>query len=249
MDRAQIAASYNDLMGKGYFSDGIGGNELYIGSLMTAQIPQQAESILEIGGATGLWMNHVLRERKSIRDVTVVEISDAIQRYRSRIEPILKTIPNSRFEAIHGDFLEVKDQLRPAHIVASSYVAEYMGDTTAYIQKLYDLTKPGGKTIFLDVLSNSYSCENGINFTLFIKSFWRTSIAHIQNRKFPPFSNSFQVHTLSKLFKESAFQKLNSHYHSKYYFPKQAWLAEQKKYPKAKFYDLGITGILVLSKD
>lgn len=249
MDRAQIITSYNDLILKGYFSDKIGGNELYVGPLMIAQIPKSAKSILEIGGATGLWMRQLLQKRNSIRSVTVVEISDAIYEYRRRIEPILNKNPESRFEAIHSDFLEAEEKLQSSDIVVSSYVAEYMGNTSAYIQKLYDLTNPGGTTIFVDVLTDEKHYESGIDFKSFMASFAKIAFAYLQNGQMPPFFNILKAHSLSHLFKENAFQELNLNYHSKYNFPKHAWLSEQKKYPNAKFYDLGLAGMLVLSKD
>src|SRR5437870_7413239 len=87
---AQVAKAYVELVKKGYFTSTVGGTERYFGGLVIGSIPSNVESILEIGSATGLLMEMVLRARTSIRAVTIVECSAAAEACRDRIAPLLK---------------------------------------------------------------------------------------------------------------------------------------------------------------
>src|SRR5262245_3855792 len=87
--RMRIIESYNTLVNKGYFDVAKRGNELYIGGLVETLIPQHTQSILEVGGATGLLMAQILQKHTSIEDITAIEISDAARVYCDRIEELL----------------------------------------------------------------------------------------------------------------------------------------------------------------
>src|SRR5262245_29563212 len=102
-NRQQIASSYNQLIKQGYFAEPLGGNEAYLGCLMTTMIPNDATSFLEVGGATGLWAEQMLREHPNIQEITAVEISDAAQVYKERM---LAAKTNLKLNVIQADFLQ-----------------------------------------------------------------------------------------------------------------------------------------------
>src|SRR5688572_20439301 len=105
INRQQIAISYNQLIKQGYFDKTFGGNETYLGRLMTAMIPDGARSLLEIGGATGLWAEQMLKECPTIQELTSVEMSDAAQTYEKRIRSSSRK--DLKLNIIQDDFLNV----------------------------------------------------------------------------------------------------------------------------------------------
>jgi SAM-dependent methyltransferase len=247
LERERIAQSYNALTQKGYFSDQIGGNERYLGKLMTKLAPQHMTSLLEVGGATGLWAEQLVQQRPTLTHVTTVEISDAAHQYQQRVGTALQGRPNMQLSVIQADFLETAPQLAPADVVASSFVAEYMGDTPAYVRQLYDLTLPGGCVIFADVLTHSGSAGNKITITAMVEGVVLICRAYLREGLAPPISDLLRSSRFYGLYDEAAFKDLTT-YHESYRFSKAAWQAEQQKYPGAKFHNLGVVGVLMLPK-
>jgi ubiquinone/menaquinone biosynthesis C-methylase UbiE len=244
-NRQQIALSYTQLIAQGYFDEQFGGNETYLGSLMTAMIPDTATSLLEIGGATGLWAEQMLKERPNIQELTSVEISDAAQNYEKRIRSSSRK--DLKLTIIQDDFLKVAQDLQTFDGVASSYVAQYMGDTSAYIRQLFDLTRPNGHVIFVDVMSRPEFAGGGVSGKTALEAFIMVSKAYWKLHRPLPLRGFMRSASLAKLYQEPAFQILND-YHESYHFPLEAWKAEQAKYPNAKFYNLGLAGLLMIPK-
>lgn len=244
-NRQQIALSYTQLIAQGYFDELFGGNETYLGSLMTAMIPDNATSLLEIGGATGLWAEQMLKERPSIQDITAVEISDAAQSYEKRIRSSKKN--DLKLTVIQDDFLKVSKDLNAVDVVASSYVAQYMGDTSSYIRQLFDLARPNGRVIFVDMMSRPEFSAGGVSGKVALEAFIMVSLAYWHEHRPLPLRGFVRSASLTKLYQEPAFQTLND-YHKSYHFPLDAWKAEQAKYPKSKFYNLGLAGLLMIPK-
>ncbi|AYY13364.1 class I SAM-dependent methyltransferase [Actinobacteria bacterium YIM 96077] len=246
--REQIAHAYNALVDKGYFTDRFGGNERYLGRLMLHHIPAKAHSILEIGGATGLWMHQVLRRRPAMREVTIVEISAAAETCRDRLSRTLHDRPGSRLDVIRADFLDVKDELPQAQVVASSFVAEYMGDPATYVRALYDLAEPGGRVVFIDVLTRPDSPAGSIGPRPVLASFARLCLAYVKAGRIPPLIGVARALPLYRFPSEPAFQALYEDYTATYDFPRAAWIATQREYPGAEFLDLGMAGLLMVPK-
>lgn len=244
-ERQQIATSYKQLIQQGYFNEPFGGNESYLGKLMTAIIPDEASSLLEIGGATGLWAAQMLKERSNIQELTAVEISDAAQTYEQRILGAGKK--NLKLNVIQADFLQIAPELKKADVVVSSFVAQYMYNPSDYIRQLYELTQPNGCVIFVDKISLPKADEMGISSKIALQSFVLVSLTHWNLHCPIPLEGFIRSAALAKLYQEPAFQILND-YHDSYSFPIDAWKAEQDKYPKASFYNLGLGGLLVLHK-
>jgi predicted O-methyltransferase YrrM len=244
-NRQQIALSYSQLIKQGYFDEQYGGNETYLGGLMTAMIPDTAKALLEIGGATGLWAEQMLKECPNIEELTSVEISDAAQAYEKRIRASSRK--DLKLKIIQEDFLQVTKQLETFDVVASSYVAQYMEDTSAYIQQLFELTRPNGRVIFVDVMTRPEFAAGGVDGKTALEAFIKVSQAYWQVHRPLPLRGFVRSASLTKLYTEPAFQELNP-YHESYHFPLEAWKAEQAKYPNAKFYHLGLAGLLMLQK-
>jgi ubiquinone/menaquinone biosynthesis C-methylase UbiE len=243
-NRQQIATSYNQLVQQGYFGERLGGNEAYLGCLMTTMIPYDATSFLEVGGATGLWAEQMLREHPNIQEITAVEISDAAQVYKARMR---SAKANLKLNVIQADFLQVAQNLKAADVVASSFAAQYMGNPSDYIRKLYELTRPNGRVIFVDVMSQPNAALGEVSGKATLEAFALVSLAYWQENSPLPLLGFLRSANLTKLYQESAFLGL-SDYHESYHFPLEAWKAEQAKYPNAKFYNLGLAGLLVLTK-
>ncbi|MEU0109291.1 class I SAM-dependent methyltransferase [Streptomyces sp. NPDC006251] len=245
--RARIAHAYNTLNEQGYFTDRIGGNDAYLGSLMAHYVPRDASSILEVGAATGLWMRRVLHKRPALREVTVVEISDAAEECRRRLAPLLDRRPGARLDVVQDDFLEAAARLRPAQVVASSFVADYMGNPSDYLRRLHDLAEPGGRVIAVEVLTSSRAPVGSVSPGMLAGSFLRLCLAHAKVRKLPPVRGVVRSMGLYRLPEEPAFKDLQR-YTADYTFPRGLWRAQARKYPGAVFHDLGIVGMLVLPK-
>jgi ubiquinone/menaquinone biosynthesis C-methylase UbiE len=243
-NRQEIATSYNQLIQQGYFAERLGGNEAYLGCLLTTMIPNEATSFLEVGGATGLWAEQMLKECPNIQDITAVEISDAAHVYKARIR---SAKANLKLKIIQDDFLQIADTLKAADVVASSFVAQYMGNPSDYIRQLYELTRPKGRVIFVDVMSRPNAALGEVSGKTTLEAFALVSLAYWQENSPLPLRGFLRSASLTKLYQEPAFQGL-SDYHESYYFPLEAWKAEQAKYPNAKFYNLGLAGLLVLTK-
>ncbi|RBM14412.1 bifunctional 2-polyprenyl-6-hydroxyphenol methylase/3-demethylubiquinol 3-O-methyltransferase UbiG [Streptomyces sp. PT12] len=243
----RVATAYNALNEKGYFADEIGGNEGYLGGLMRHYVPKDAMSILEVGGATGLWMRQVLRARPALRDVTVVELSDAAERCRARLAPLLADRPEGRLTVVQDDFLRAADRLRPAGTVVSSFVADHMGDPAAYLRRLHDLAEPGGRVIAVEVQTSERAPLGTVTPGVVAASFFRLCGVHLRLGKLPPLRGVLRSMPLYKLSDEEAFRKLRSSTDA-YAFPRTAWRAARDAYPGAVYHDLGMAGMLVLPK-
>jgi ubiquinone/menaquinone biosynthesis C-methylase UbiE len=243
-NRQQIAISYSQLIKQGYFAEQFGGNEAYLGSLMTSMIPDEATSLLEVGGATGLWAAQMLKDRPNIQEITAVEISDAVQAYKTRLHAAKESL---KLNLIQADFLQIAQDLKAVDVVASSYVAQYMENPSDYIRQLFDLTRPNGRVIFVDVMSRPEFAGGGISGKTALEAFFLVSRAYWQEHRPLPLRGFIRSASLAKLYQEPAFQGLNA-YHEGYHFPLEAWKAEQARYPGAKFYNLGIAGLLMLPK-
>jgi ubiquinone/menaquinone biosynthesis C-methylase UbiE len=243
-NRQQIAISYSQLIKQGYFAEQFGGNEAYLGCLMTSMIPDEATSLLEVGGATGLWAAQMLKDRPNIQEITAVEISDAAQIYRERMTAAKAKL---KLNVIQADFLQIAQDLKAVDVVASSFVAQYMENPSDYIRQLFDLTRPNGRVIFVDVMSHPNGLSGEVSGKTTLEAFALVSLAYWQEHSPLPLRGFIRSASLTKLYQEPAFQGLNA-YHEGYHFPLEAWKAEQAKYPKSKFYNLGLAGLLVLPK-
>jgi SAM-dependent methyltransferase len=244
--RSRIADSYTRLTDQGYFTEKIGGNERYIGNLMDTYVPDSTHSMLEVGGATGLWAADLLRKRQAIKKVTAVEFSAAAVAYQERLAPILSE-RGGYVDVLQADFQEVADQLPSAEVVASSFVAQYMGDPSQYLARLFELVEPGGRVIFADILSHQEGGES-ISTKAALESFALVCLAYLEQGQIPPLVGLARSGGLYKLYQEPSFLELQAEYHDHYYFPLKAWKAEQQKYPGAKFHNLGVAGLLMLPK-
>lgn len=245
--KTDIAQAYSALSRKGYFADGIGGNEGYAGSLMTHHVPRNATSILEVGGATGLWMRRVLRERPALREVTVVELSDAAGACRERLAPLLEPRAGSRLSVLQEDFHAVADDLAPADVVASSYVADHMGDPIDYLGRLYDLAAPGGRVIAAEVVTRPGRPVGSVGLGILTASFLRLCLTHVRLGKLPPLVGVARSLPLYRLPDEPEFRGIQG-YSDTYSFPLERWRTVQRAYPGATFHHLGMLGMLILPK-
>jgi predicted O-methyltransferase YrrM len=244
--RLQIVESYNTLISKGYFDLDKRGNELYVGGLIESFIPSDAQSILEVGGATGLLMAQLLEKHSSLRNITSIEIADAARLYCDRIQKLLP--PDGKLNVIQADFLQVASQLEPKQVVVSCFAAQYMGDTCAYLRQLYDLTASGGRVIFADVVTQPAIRDHHVSSGALIAGIVSMCAAYIQHRRLPPFSGMIRSGALYPLYQEPSFTMLNEDYHLRYDFPLAAWKAEQAKYPGAEVYNLGPAAMLIIPK-
>lgn len=246
--RSEIADSYDALIQKGYFSDRFGGNEGYLGRLLTHYVPDDAQSILEVGAGTGRWMAQMLKKKPAMRDVTIVEISSGAKECSNRIGSLLAPRKGNRLRVIQADFLDVAGTLGTADIVATGFTSEYMGTPAGFVEKLYGLTAPGGRVILTDILTSAKDPAGTISPRLVVRSFFNICGAYIRRGLFPPLYGVVRSLPLYRFVNEPAFRRLYEEYSSRYSFPREAWVEIAKEYPASRFHDLGMAGLLVINK-
>src|SRR5258708_22196847 len=152
MGNNAIPRLYDELHREGFYDDIYGGNETHSGRLVLHAIPQQTESILEIGPGTGLQLKQILRKRLTIHKITAVEVAaDMAAKLERRLDPILRA-RDGQLTVIQKRVQDAWPELAPHDVVISSYVGVYVDNIPAYIDQLYDLVNPGGVLIYLDAV-------------------------------------------------------------------------------------------------
>src|SRR5262249_43098379 len=136
----------------GFYDEKFGGNETHSGRLVVHAVPKAAESVLEVGPATGLQLRQILDARQHVRAVTALESApEMAARLTSRLAPVLNA-RRGQLKVVVKSVQDAWNELEAHDVVISSYVGAYLGDIPAYIDKLYNLVKPGGVLVYVDAV-------------------------------------------------------------------------------------------------
>ncbi|MDU5144189.1 MAG: methyltransferase domain-containing protein [Paenibacillus dendritiformis] len=108
---------------------------------------KDGDSILEVGSGPGFVTEQLSRMFPSSR-ITSIEIEDYYVQYaRQRIAPG----DDGRVSVVHGDILEHGLPLARFDVAIARLVFQHLPDPAQAARNIFDLLKPGGKLIILDV--------------------------------------------------------------------------------------------------
>lgn len=244
----QIGHAYDQLFRDGYFNEKKGDNSSYLYGLLASQIPERTSSILEVGPAGGIFMEKLLKEKRAIRQVTLVEISqESLIASKKRLKAIIET-RNGTFLSIHDDILHAYPDLHKHDAVIASHMGEYVSDQISpeeFIERLFELVKPGGVLVYADMVSARG--QKQIKPEL-LGDFWRLRSAYRKAGRSLPIMGLFKSLLLMGLYAQPSFKKRDK-YHEQYDFPKNAWKGVAAAYPGSSLvFPTSITGILTIPK-
>jgi 2-polyprenyl-3-methyl-5-hydroxy-6-metoxy-1,4-benzoquinol methylase len=98
-------------------------------------VPSHAQSVLEVGCGDGFL---AARLSKRVPDVVAVDVDEPVL-HRAR-----QRFPTVPVRWMHGDVLDVADELGTFDAVVSNATLHHLADTRAALSCLRDLVRPGG---------------------------------------------------------------------------------------------------------
>jgi len=236
-----VSLLYDELQHSGFYDDEYGGNETYAGRLVVHAVPKDAESVLEVGPGTGLQLKLIVDARQRIRRITAVEAAQAMAaKLESRLAPIM-SIRNGHVESIVKSVQDAWSELVPHDVVISSYVGVYLGDIPGYIDRLYELVKPGGVLIYVDAVDPSPPMD--------WQRFLITSLimligSHLKAGLILSPRDLRRSFRFAKIENNPQYKAL-ANFHGGYHFPIEQWRAEALRHNGKIIQTAPITAIMV----